>query len=77
MKEIVYETVHGDKIAPRHYNGRNGAQVIDITSECDFCTGNVIKYVFRAGKKGGESRIDDLRKAKWYLDRLIEEENER
>jgi len=74
MKEPTYETVHGEKITPRHYNGRNGAQVIDITSECDFCTGNVIKYAFRAGKKAGESRRDDLLKARWYLNKLLEEE---
>lgn len=35
----------------------------------DFCAGNVIKYVGRYGAKNG---LDDLRKASWYLDRLIE-----
>ena len=34
------------------------------------CTGNVIKYVWRWKRKGG---VQDLRKARWYLDRLIEE----
>jgi hypothetical protein len=33
-----------------------------------FLRGNVIKYLFRYDKKGG---VDDLRKAKWYLDELI------
>jgi hypothetical protein len=34
-----------------------------------FHLGNVLKYIARAGRKG--SRIDDLRKARWYLDREI------
>jgi hypothetical protein len=33
-----------------------------------FCAGNVIKYVWRYKKKGG---VSDLKKAKWYLERLI------
>ena len=32
-------------------------------------TGNIIKYVFRWKWKGG---VEDLKKAKWYLDRLID-----
>lgn len=34
-----------------------------------FCLGNVLKYISRAGKKG--DRIEDLKKARWYLDREI------
>lgn len=34
-----------------------------------FAAGNVIKYVGRYDKKGG---LEDLRKCRWYLDRLIE-----
>ena len=37
--------------------------------DLDFCAGNVIKYVARAKHKGNYS--DDLRKAKYYLERLI------
>lgn len=33
------------------------------------CTANVIKYVWRWRQKGG---LEDLKKARWYLDRLIE-----
>lgn len=32
------------------------------------CTGNVLKYIFRWKLKNG---IEDLKKARWYLDRLI------
>lgn len=35
------------------------------------CTGNVIKYVWRFSRKNG---VEDLRKARWYLDKLIESE---
>lgn len=35
------------------------------------CTGNVIKYLWRWKKKNG---IEDLRKARWYLEKLISEE---
>lgn len=35
------------------------------------CTGNVIKYVWRWSRKNG---VEDLCKARWYLDKLIESE---
>jgi hypothetical protein len=35
----------------------------------NFCRGNAIKYIWRAGLKG--DAIEDLRKARWYLDREI------
>lgn len=38
----------------------------------DFFLGNVVKYVSRAGKKDGNSAIQDLKKAQWYLTREIE-----
>ena len=62
-----------DKTNPSHYKLPNGLQVIDITRHFDFLTGNVLKYACRAGSKAGESRLDDLSKARWYLDLLIEE----
>lgn len=34
-----------------------------------FCVGNVIKYVTRYRKKNG---VEDLKKARWYLDKIIE-----
>ena len=34
------------------------------------CTGNVLKYTWRWKKKNG---LEDLRKAKWYLEKLIHE----
>ncbi len=65
------------KTSPKHYQLPNGFQVIDLTSQLDFCSGNVVKYVTRAGNKEGESSLDDLKKAKYYLDRLITQELEK
>lgn len=38
-----------------------------------FCLGNALKYISRAGKKEGESTLDDLRKAKWYIENVIKD----
>jgi hypothetical protein len=55
---------------PSHYQG-NQFEVIDIIEDFDlnFSMGNAIKYILRAGKK--EDRIEDLKKAVWYLEREI------
>jgi hypothetical protein len=66
--------VSDQKTNPDHYQLPNGFQVIDLTSQLDFCSGNVVKYVARAGKKTGESCLDDLLKARWYLNKLIDSE---
>lgn len=61
---------------PAHYGGADNVyeaiKVIEAWN-LDFCLGNVIKYISRAGKKEGNSLIQDLEKAKWYLQRRIEE----
>lgn len=61
------------KTNPNHYEFPNGVKVIDITRHLGFLEGNVVKYAARAGRKEGESRLDDLRKAKWYIEKAIEE----
>jgi hypothetical protein len=58
---------------PAHYGGaENTYEAIKVIEawELGFNLGNVIKYISRAGKKG--SRLDDLKKAQWYLTREIE-----
>ena len=57
---------------PKHYN-TGKIEVIDAIEEWNmgFCDGNVIKYVARHKHKG--KPIEDLRKAKWYLERLIQQ----
>lgn len=64
---------------PPHYaNGwSNGAEVIDLTEHLSFCAGNVVKYVCRAGRKDPDKHVEDLEKARWYLDREIERIKER
>ena len=59
---------------PSYYtNGwSNGAEVIDLTEHLSFCAGNVVKYVCRAGRKDPDKHVEDLEKARWYLDREIE-----
>ena len=66
------------KTNPDHYKLPSGLEAFEVTRHFDFPTGNAIKYLWRAGRKDGESSLDDLLKAKWYLDKLIEgEENGR
>ena len=50
-------------------------EVIDYIKDkgLDFCLGNAVKYISRAGKKDPEKEIEDLRKAAWYINRRIEE----
>ena len=57
---------------PDYYRSKSGVEVIDIIEEfgLGFHLGNVIKYVLRAGHKSNE--LEDLEKAKWYLERVIE-----
>lgn len=65
------------KFNPSHYDSFPvGMQPLDviIAWKLDFCRGNVIKYIVRAGKKQGESTLDDYLKARTYLDKLIEKE---
>lgn len=57
---------------PKHYN-TGKIEVIDAIEEWEmgFCDGNVIKYIARHKHKG--KPIEDLKKAKWYLERLIQQ----
>ena len=55
---------------PRHYTQHpSGVECIEITEHLGFCVGNAIKYLWRADFKGG---LEDLKKARWYIDREIE-----
>lgn len=59
---------------PPHYaeGWSNGAEVIDITENLNFNRGNAIKYIARAGKKNADTEIEDLKKARWYVEREID-----
>jgi hypothetical protein len=59
-----------DPIDPAHYREHpSGIQCIQVTEHLNFCRGNAVKYIWRAGLKG--CAIEDLKKARWYLDREI------
>lgn len=63
---------------PLHYQGTFEAiDVIEDVLNCGqwqgpqaFLLGNTLKYLYRAGRKG--DRLEDLKKAEWYLTRLIQ-----
>lgn len=66
-----------DAVNPSHYKGE-GIECIDYIKQTmsteaflGYLEGNVVKYRHRYRNKNG---IEDLRKARWYLDRLIEEQ---
>ena len=54
-------------------------ECIEITKYYDFCTGNAIKYLWRAGLKTEEGysnkdkELEDLKKARWYIDQKIKD----
>jgi hypothetical protein len=52
---------------PAHYTSHpRGIECIQVTQHMNFCRGNAIKYIWRAGDKGNE--VQDLKKAIWYLE---------
>jgi hypothetical protein len=61
---------------PDHYN-QGTMEVIEAIKGLgyaeDFCIGNIIKYVTRSKHKNG---LEDLKKAQWYLNYLIEMQEE-
>jgi hypothetical protein len=66
---------------PSHYqngvieqDGSSRYEAIKVIEawELGFHLGNVVKYISRAGKKHNRV-LEDLKKARWYLDRQIEQ----
>lgn len=57
--------------APSHYTQYPGIEVIQLTEHMDFCRGNAVKYLARAGAKDKSKELEDLKKARWYTDRAI------
>lgn len=70
---------------PAHYTSHpSGIECIQVTRYYCFSIGNAIKYLWRAGLKASadktqrEKEIEDLKKAKWYIDDRIQQlENEK
>lgn len=58
---------------PAHYN-QGKIEVIEFIEDkrLGFHLGNAVKYIARAGLKDSAKHIEDLEKARWYLDRELE-----
>lgn len=58
---------------PSHYGGDTTYEAIKVIEAwgLGFCLGNTVKYISLAGKKRIDSGAEDLKKARWYLDREI------
>lgn len=74
IDEIIKDNVNH----PSHYTSHpSGIECITITQHHDFCIGNAIKYLWRAGLKKDadksdiEKEIEDLEKARWYINQKI------
>ena len=57
---------------PSHYT--QGIECMDYieSHKLNYARGNIIKYVTRAGLKDASKEVEDLEKARWYLNREIE-----
>lgn len=57
--------------SPPHYRAHpSGVECIQITEHMNFCLGNAIKYIWRAGIKSKDP-VEDLKKARFYIEREI------
>ena len=62
---------------PPHYN-QGGMEVIDVIEAgigdqgfIGYLLGNILKYLLRFRHKNKDNPVEDLKKARWYLDKLI------
>lgn len=73
MQELVEAHIAEAVDHPAHYNAHpSGIECIDVVRHMNFNLGNVVKYVWRAGEKDPTKHLQDLKKARWYLDDEIE-----
>ena len=57
---------------PKHYTSHpSGVEAITVCEHLNFNRGNAMKYLWRAGEKDPTREVEDLEKARWYLDREI------
>ena len=63
---------------PDHYGGDSTYETIKVIEawNLDFCLGNAVKYISRAGKKDKTKTVEDLQKAIWYIERRIKQLSE-
>ena len=74
VDEFRYKDIRDMVNSPPHYN-QYGIECIDAIQACTgkgfafYLQGNILKYLWRYDYKNG---IEDLKKAQWYLNKLIE-----
>lgn len=56
---------------PDWYTWLPGIECMDVARHFPYCLGAAIKYIWRAGRKDPAKRLEDLRKAREYLNREI------
>jgi hypothetical protein len=72
FEKIEIPTLHDPVNHPSHYTEHpSGVECIQVTEHMNFCLGNAVKYIWRAGLKN-DNAIEDLKKARWYVDRELE-----
>jgi len=55
---------------PEHYNKHpSGVECIDVIEHMDWLPGTIIKYLWRYPETNS---LADLKKARWYIDRMVE-----
>lgn len=58
---------------PKHYVSHpSGVECIVVVEHMTFNCGNAVKYMWRNGLKDSAPMLQDLEKARWYIDREIE-----
>ncbi len=75
LNDIIRETMDKNQYHmvnhPPHYTQHpSGVECIQITEHMNFCLGNAIKYIWRAGLKSDDA-VEDLKKARFYIEREI------
>lgn len=56
---------------PKHYTAHpSGIECIEVTEHMGFNLGNAVKYIWRCDLK--RDAVEDLKKAKWYIEREIQ-----
>nr|DAK21343.1 MAG TPA: nucelotide kinase [Caudoviricetes sp.] len=72
--ECVENDVHENVVShPSHYTALTPEPITFIRDK-DYLTGSALKYIFRAGHKGGADENVDMGKAAWYLRELVNEQ---
>ncbi len=63
----------GDVYNPRYYKAPGVSETCDVITAwgLGYALGNVVKYISRAGKKDPGTELEDLKKARWYLEHRI------